>query len=75
MSILKRGMSGAPVKRLQKKLDIDADGIFGPGTENAVKAFQEANGISAMASRFLTHSWRWVSKNWFCCAEEREVQP
>jgi peptidoglycan hydrolase-like protein with peptidoglycan-binding domain len=46
MSILKRGMSGAPVKRLQEKLGIDADGIFGLGTEKAVKAFQEANGLS-----------------------------
>lgn len=47
MSILKRGLKGAPVKRLQEALGIDADGDFGGGTEKAVRAFQEANGLSA----------------------------
>lgn len=46
MSILKRGMKGAPVKRMQEKLAIGADGDFGPGTEKAVKDFQEANGLA-----------------------------
>jgi len=46
MSILKRGLTGAPVKRLQEKLGIDADGIFGPGTEAAVKDYQKANGLA-----------------------------
>lgn len=46
MSILKRGLKGAPVKRLQAKLGITADGDFGPGTEKAVRAFQEANGLA-----------------------------
>ena len=46
MSILKRGLKGAPVRRLQEKLGIAADGDFGPGTERAVKAFQEANGLA-----------------------------
>ena len=46
MSILKKGLSGAPVKRLQKKLGVDADGIFGSGTEKAVKEFQKSNGLS-----------------------------
>ena len=46
MSILKRGLKGAPVKRLQAKLGITADGDFGPGTERAVKEFQEANGLA-----------------------------
>lgn len=46
MSILKRGLKGAPVKRLQEKLGISADGDFGPGTERAVKEFQEANGLA-----------------------------
>lgn len=46
MSILKRGLKGAPVKRLQEKLGVTADGDFGPGTEAAVKAFQKANGLS-----------------------------
>lgn len=46
MSILKRGLKGAPVKRLQEKLGISADGDFGPGTERAVKEFQAANGLA-----------------------------
>ena len=45
MSILKKGLKGAPVKRMQEKLGIGADGDFGPGTEKAVKAFQEKNGL------------------------------
>ncbi|MEL6947722.1 MAG: peptidoglycan-binding protein [Pseudomonadota bacterium] len=46
MSILKRGLTGAPVKRLQEKLGIGADGIFGSGTEKAVRDFQQANGLA-----------------------------
>ena len=46
MSILKRGLKGAPVKRLQEALGVDADGDFGPGTEKAVRAYQEANGLA-----------------------------
>ncbi len=46
MSILKRGLKGAPVKRLQEKLGITADGDFGPGTERAVREFQQANGLA-----------------------------
>jgi peptidoglycan hydrolase-like protein with peptidoglycan-binding domain len=47
MSILKKGMTGAPVKRMQEKLGIGADGVFGPGTEKVVKAFQEKSGLKA----------------------------
>ncbi|KJZ18721.1 peptidoglycan-binding domain-containing protein [Loktanella sp. S4079] len=47
MSILKRGLKGAPVKRLQAKLGVAADGDFGPGTEKALKDWQAANGLSA----------------------------
>ena len=47
MSILKKGLKGAPVKRLQEKLGVKADGDFGPGTEKALKEFQAANGLAA----------------------------
>ncbi len=47
MSILKRGLKGAPVKRLQSKLGVAADGDFGPGTEKALKEWQSANGLAA----------------------------
>ncbi|MEO1026506.1 MAG: peptidoglycan-binding protein [Pseudomonadota bacterium] len=46
MSILKRGLKGAPVKRLQTKLGITADGDFGPGTEKAVRDFQASVGLA-----------------------------
>ena len=46
MSILKNGMSGAPVKRLQEKLGIGANGIFGGGTKQAVMDYQKANGLA-----------------------------
>lgn len=46
MSILKRGLKGAPVKRLQAKLGIAADGDFGPGTEKAVRDFQASAGLA-----------------------------
>jgi peptidoglycan hydrolase-like protein with peptidoglycan-binding domain len=47
MAILLRGLRGEPVKRLQEKLGIDADGIFGGGTERAVREFQKEHGLSA----------------------------
>jgi len=47
MSLLKRGLKGAPVKRLQKKLGVTDDGDFGPGTEKALKEWQAANGLAA----------------------------
>jgi putative chitinase len=46
-TILRRGSRGAAVKRMQEALKIGADGIFGPGTERALKAWQRANGLTA----------------------------
>lgn len=43
--ILKKGTRGNEVKLLQEFLDTDADGIFGPGTERAVKKWQSENGL------------------------------
>ncbi len=45
MSILKRGLSGEPVKILQAKLGVPSDGEFGPGTETALKAYQQQHGL------------------------------
>jgi peptidoglycan hydrolase-like protein with peptidoglycan-binding domain len=42
MSILKKGMQGAPVKRLQTKLGVEADGVFGPATEQSLRDFQKS---------------------------------
>lgn len=46
MTTLKRGSRGADVVTLQKKLNVAADGIFGPNTEEALKAFQKSAGLT-----------------------------
>lgn len=45
--ILKVGSRGPAVALVQEKLKITSDGIFGPGTERAVKRWQKKNGLSA----------------------------
>ncbi len=47
MSILKKGLAGEPVKILQQKLGVPADGQFGVKTEEALKAYQKEHGLSA----------------------------
>lgn len=47
MGTLKRGSRGPEVKSLQRKLNLMADGIFGPLTEEAVKELQKAKGLTA----------------------------
>lgn len=46
-AMLRKGDTGTSVVFLQRKLDIDADGNFGPGTQKAVKEFQAAHGLKA----------------------------
>ena len=43
--LLKNGSKGDDVKKLQEKLKLTADGSFGLKTEEAVKAWQKANGL------------------------------
>jgi putative chitinase len=45
--LLKNGSKGEDVKKLQEKLGLAADGVFGPGTEAKVKEWQAANGLGA----------------------------
>jgi peptidoglycan hydrolase-like protein with peptidoglycan-binding domain len=52
--VMQRGMGGADVRELQKMLNAQGanpplalDGKFGPRTEAALKAFQQANGVQA----------------------------
>lgn len=45
--LLKVGSKGDDVKKLQEKLGLAADGVFGNGTASAVKEWQAANGLSA----------------------------
>lgn len=46
MAILKSGLSGEPVKLLQKKLGVEADGVFGPNTKTALKTYQKEHNLS-----------------------------
>lgn len=44
---IKVGSKGADVKKVQAKVGVKADGVFGPLTEKAVKAWQTKNGLVA----------------------------
>ena len=44
---LKLGDKGSDVAKLQKALNVNADGDFGPGTEHAVMYFQRQNNLTA----------------------------
>lgn len=46
MTTLKIGSRGEDVRKLQAKLCCAVDGIFGPITEEAVKAFQKSKGLT-----------------------------
>lgn len=54
--VLRRGARGDAVRRLQGILGVPADGVFGPQTERAVRAFQ--------SSRLLTVDGVVGSKTW-----------
>jgi peptidoglycan hydrolase-like protein with peptidoglycan-binding domain len=45
--IIKRGSRGPTVAALQEALGIDADGVFGGGTEKALKIWQTNNDLTA----------------------------
>jgi putative chitinase len=45
--LLKRGDNNENVKKLQQKLGLEPVGNYGPKTEDAVKAFQSKNGLTA----------------------------
>jgi putative chitinase len=47
IGVLRKGARGDGVKIMQEALGISADGVFGPGTERALKAWQAANGLTA----------------------------
>jgi putative chitinase len=44
--LLKTGSTGEDVKKLQNKLGLKADGVFGNGTTEAVKKWQAENGLT-----------------------------
>jgi peptidoglycan hydrolase-like protein with peptidoglycan-binding domain len=46
MGMLRRGLSGEPVRVLQQNLGVNADGVFGQGTDAALREYQRNNGLS-----------------------------
>lgn len=46
MATIKLGSRGTDVVTLQKRLNLHPDGIFGPLTDEAVREFQKANGLT-----------------------------
>jgi peptidoglycan hydrolase-like protein with peptidoglycan-binding domain len=42
---LRKGDRGRAVRRLQRRLGVAADGVFGPQTDRAVRRFQRRNGL------------------------------
>jgi peptidoglycan hydrolase-like protein with peptidoglycan-binding domain len=46
MALLRKGLQGEPVRRLQAKLGIGVDGIFGDATEQALRKYQEQSGLA-----------------------------
>jgi len=47
IGVLRKGARGEGVKLMQEALGIGADGVFGPGTERALKEWQAANNLVA----------------------------
>jgi|TARA_A200000159_G_scaffold162091_1_gene185247 putative chitinase len=45
IGVLRKGCRGEGVKMMQEALGIGADGIFGPGTERALKEWQKGKGL------------------------------
>ena len=45
--VLEKGDRGPAVAKVQRKLHVTADGVFGPGTVRAVKRFQRRRGLTA----------------------------
>lgn len=43
--LIKVGSKGENVKKIQKVVNVEGDGIFGPKTENAVKRYQKNNNL------------------------------
>jgi putative chitinase len=46
-AVIRVGSRGETVKAVQAKLGLTADGVFGPGTERAIKEWQAKNGLTA----------------------------
>ena len=65
--VLRRGSTGADVRRIQRALGIVEDGVFGPETEEAVRLFQRAQG--------LREDGVVGARSWAALREARRVRP
>lgn len=45
--LIEKGSKGKDVERIQRAVKVTPDGIFGPNTEKAVKAYQKRHGLAA----------------------------
>jgi hypothetical protein len=63
---LKKGIKGSAVKKLQKKLGVKADGVFGLKTEATVKKYQKAKKLKADGvvgkNTAKALGWKWGGK-------------
>ena len=62
--VLKKGSKGTDVKKLQKALGINADGVFGNTTLKAVKKFQKSKKLSqdGVVGKGTAHALGWLFK-------------
>lgn len=81
--LLKKGSRGEDVKKLQRLLHLYEDGIFGPMTEEAVRAFQKKNNLkvdgivgdttwSLLCGNNLVQSKRLITKIIVHCSATKE---
>jgi len=61
---LKKGMTGSDVKKLQTKLHITADGIFGDNTKKYLKKYQKSKGWKPVGKcgKKTAYSFGWLYK-------------
>ena len=52
----RRAHGGGGVRSLQRRLGVPADGVFGPGTEAALKRWQSSHGLTARRRRRPQHA-------------------
>jgi len=85
--VLRRGMAGEDVAMWQRVLGVAADGVFGPGVEQATKVWQEAHGlqpdgvvgpvsraIAASSASVSASTYPFVPARWFTPTQGRRIR-
>lgn len=77
--LLRPGCSGPDVKALQRKLDVAADGVFGPRTAAAVKKWKREHGRKKSAGPVVTRAmWQrlgFSTKEWWPVSRTAGLTP